>query len=115
MTCPREWYHSLSGSLIALILPGEQPQEPVVCSPVSCAVARCCRVAATPKVYITCKSPRNHAACVGNYCNAILSSEIIAGRYVQLAVERHLDDLKHAHERGLHFDAEIAGKSLRFV
>ena len=25
-------------------------------------------------------SPRNHADCVGNYCDAILSGEIIAGR-----------------------------------
>ena len=40
-------------------------------------------------------SPRNHADCVGNYCDAVLSGEIIAGRYVQLAVERHLDDLEH--------------------
>jgi hypothetical protein len=28
---------------------------------------------------------------------------------------RYLGDLKHAHERGLHFDADIAEKSLRFV
>ena len=48
---------------------------------------------------------------VGNYCDAILSGDIIAGRYVQLAVERHLDDLEHAHERGLHFDADIVEKS----
>ncbi len=27
-------------------------------------------------------APRNHAACVGSYCEAILSGEIIAGRYV---------------------------------
>ncbi len=60
-------------------------------------------------------SPRNHTDCVGNDCDAVLSGEIVAGRYVQLAVERHLDDLEHAHQRGLHFDAEIAGKSLRFV
>jgi len=60
-------------------------------------------------------SPRNHADCVGNYCDAVLSGEIIAGRYVQLAIERHLDDLEHAHKRGLHFDADIAEKSLRFV
>ena len=46
-------------------------------------------------------APRNHAACVGSYCEAILSGEIIAGRYVELAVRRHLDDLEHAHERGL--------------
>ena len=46
-------------------------------------------------------APRNHAACVGSYCEAILSGEIIAGRYVELAVRRYLDDLEHAHERGL--------------
>ena len=44
---------------------------------------------------------RNHAACVGRYCEAILSGEIIAGRYVELAVRRYLDDIEHAHERGL--------------
>ena len=60
-------------------------------------------------------APRNHAACVASYCDAILSGEIIAGRYVELAVRRYLDDIEHAHERGLHFDAEIAEKSLRFV
>ena len=42
--------------------------------------------------------PRNHAACVDNYCNAILSGDIIEGRYVELAVRRHLDDV----ERGLY-------------
>jgi len=36
-------------------------------------------------------APRNHAACVGSYCDAILSGEIIAGRYVELAVRRYLD------------------------
>ena len=60
-------------------------------------------------------APRNHAACVGSYCDAILSGEIIAGRYVELAVRRYLDDIDHAHERGLHFDADIAEKSLQFV
>ena len=38
-------------------------------------------------------APRNHAACVGSYCEAILSGEIIAWRYVELAVRRYLDDL----------------------
>ena len=47
-------------------------------------------------------APRNHAACVGSYCEAILSGEIIAGRYVELAVRRYLDDIEHAHERGLY-------------
>ena len=59
-------------------------------------------------------APRNHAACVGSYCDAILSGEIIAGRYVELAVRRYLDDLDHAHERGLYFDEVTPGlKELR--
>jgi len=33
-------------------------------------------------------APRNHADCVGSYCDAVLSGEIIAGRYVELAVRR---------------------------
>ena len=31
------------------------------------------------------------------------------------AVRRYLDDIEHAHERGLCFDAEIAEMSLQFV
>ena len=44
---------------------------------------------------------RNHAAHVGSYCDAILGGDIIAGHYVELAARRHLDDIDHAHERGL--------------
>lgn len=58
---------------------------------------------------------RNHADCVQAYCDGVLSGEIIAGRYVKLAVQRHLDDLQDAHNRGLYFDQEIASKSLQFV
>ena len=57
-------------------------------------------------------APRNHAACVGSYCDAILSGEIIAGRYVELAVRRYLDDIEHAHERGLHFDVPEGTKQV---
>ncbi len=34
--------------------------------------------------------------------DAILSGDIIVGRYVELAVRSHLDVLEHAHERGLY-------------
>ena len=46
-------------------------------------------------------APRNHADCIEGYCHAILGGDIIAGRYVELAVRRYLDDIEHAHERGL--------------
>lgn len=58
---------------------------------------------------------RDHAECVAAYCDGVLSGEIITGRYVRLAVQRHLSDLQHAHERGLYFDAEIADRALRRV
>ena len=50
-----------------------------------------------------------------SFLGAGQSGEIIAGRYVELAVRRYLDDIEHAHERGLYFDADIAEKSLQFV
>ena len=58
---------------------------------------------------------RENSQCVEAYCAAVLAGEIVAGRYVRLAVERHLDDLEHAAERGLYFDAEIANRSLSLV
>ena len=36
-----------------------------------------------------------------SFLGAGQSGEIIAGRYVELAVRRYLDDIEHAHERGL--------------
>ena len=39
-------------------------------------------------------APRNHAACVASYCDAILSGEVIAGHYVELAVRRYLYDIE---------------------
>lgn len=58
---------------------------------------------------------RNHADCVQAYCDGVLSGEIVAGRYVKLAVQRHIDDLQHAADRGLYFDAEIADRTLGLV
>jgi phage terminase large subunit-like protein len=48
------------------------------------------------------------------YARAVVAGEIVAGRLVRLACQRHLDDLEHGHERGLHFDAEEAGRAIRF-
>jgi phage terminase large subunit-like protein len=58
---------------------------------------------------------RDHAQCVENYCDGVLSGEIISGRYVTLAVQRHRDDLQNAVNRGLYFDKGIATSSLRFI
>jgi len=48
------------------------------------------------------------------YANDVLSGKILACRWVHLAVERHLNDLKHGHERGLYFDEAAADHVLEF-
>ena len=30
-----------------------------------------------PEVYIPCMALRNHAACIGSYCDAVLNAEIV--------------------------------------
>lgn len=58
--------------------------------------------AATPKDEVT------------SYIDGVMSGEIVVGRLVKLAVERHLADLKNAEERGYYFDEEIARDSVDF-
>lgn len=48
-----------------------------------------------------------------DYIAGVLDGSIVVGRYVRLAVERHVRDLEHGHERGLWFDEKRAERSLR--
>jgi len=48
------------------------------------------------------------------YARAVVAGEIVTNRYVRLACQRHLDDMEHGHERGLVWDAEEAGRAIRF-
>ena len=58
---------------------------------------------------------RNEAAVgVRQYAEAVVSGEIVAGRLVRLACQRHLNDLQTGHERGLRFDAEAAQRVIDF-
>lgn len=55
------------------------------------------------------------AACpVEGYARAVLSGEILAGRLVRLACERHFRDLETGHERGLCYDPEAAERVFQF-
>ena len=48
---------------------------------------------------------------VERYARDVLDNRIVAGRLVKLACQRHLDDRKHGHKRGLICDpAEIRAK-----
>jgi len=48
------------------------------------------------------------------YMDGVLSGEVPACQLIRRAVQRHLDDLEHGRERGLHFDRAAAEHVLRF-
>jgi phage terminase large subunit-like protein len=48
------------------------------------------------------------------YAQDVVSGKIVAGPYVRAACQRHLDDLKHGHKRGLHWDVGAATHVLGF-
>lgn len=48
------------------------------------------------------------------YIKGVMSGQIVVCRWVKLAVERHVRDLKDGHERGLHFDAEAGQHVIDF-
>jgi phage terminase large subunit-like protein len=48
------------------------------------------------------------------YARDAARGRIVVGKWAKLAAKRHLDDLKHAHERGFWFDIESAQRVLDF-
>jgi len=48
------------------------------------------------------------------YIDDVLSGKILACRFVKLACQRHLNDLKYAHERGLIFNRERAAHATQY-
>ena len=48
------------------------------------------------------------------YAKDVVSGEIIAGKFVRLAAQRHLDDLKTCRARGLFWDVNDANTAIRF-
>lgn len=51
---------------------------------------------------------------VEEYIGGVLGGEIVCGRLVRMAVQRHVNDLDNAHERGYKFDANIATRACAF-
>jgi phage terminase large subunit-like protein len=51
---------------------------------------------------------------VQQYIDGVLAGCIPAGELVRLAVQRHVDDLEHGHERGLVFSPEKAEEAIEF-
>ncbi len=48
------------------------------------------------------------------YAKDVVAGKIVAGEFVRLACQRHLDDLKHGAKRGLKFDAAAAQDAIEF-
>lgn len=48
------------------------------------------------------------------YARDVLSGVIVAGEFVRLQCQRHIDDLKNGHERGLTWDAKSAQHAIEF-
>lgn len=48
------------------------------------------------------------------YARGVVSGKFVAGKWVRLACQRHLDDLKTAKTRGLKFDRKEADRAIRF-
>jgi len=48
------------------------------------------------------------------YAERVLAGEVVAGPHIRNACRRHIDDLGHGHERGLHFDQASADRAIRF-
>ena len=51
---------------------------------------------------------------VASYAQQVVDGEVLAGRLVVLACERHLGDLETAHKRGLWFDESAATRAIQW-
>ncbi|KKM86470.1 hypothetical protein LCGC14_1278660 [marine sediment metagenome] len=51
---------------------------------------------------------------VHRYARLALAGKIVVGKWVRLACERHLHDLKTGHGRGIYFDEKAANRAIRF-
>lgn len=49
-----------------------------------------------------------------DYARRVLDGDIVAGKFVRLACERHFADLASGAERGLYFDVAAADRAIRF-
>ena len=52
---------------------------------------------------------------VTQYIDGVLSGDVVVGRTVRLAIERHVSDLRTAERRGLVFDAVAANFAIDFI
>jgi phage terminase large subunit-like protein len=63
---------------------------------------------------MTLAPPLTIAAGVHEYARSVARGDVVTGKLVRLACERHLRDLESGHERGIYFDEMSAEHGLRF-
>jgi phage terminase large subunit-like protein len=56
----------------------------------------------------------NYNPVVMDYCEDVLAGRVVTGRYVRLAVERHLRDLEDGKSRGLYFNHQAGQRVIDF-
>ena len=56
----------------------------------------------------------NYKPIIQKYINDVIAGRIVIGKYARLRVERHLNDLDQAYEKGMYFDEKAAIKVLNF-
>lgn len=64
---------------------------------------------------VAARSATGVLARLTDYAEGVLSGEIVAGKYVRLACQRHLDDVALGSLRGLWFDEDAAERAIRFI
>ncbi|MGB4107757.1 MAG: terminase TerL endonuclease subunit [Alphaproteobacteria bacterium] len=57
---------------------------------------------------------KRKACPVTKYARQVVEGKIVAGKWVKLACQRHLDDLKNGPKRGLYFDRAASEKAIYF-
>lgn len=57
----------------------------------------------------------NYNPVVAKYCEDVLAGRIVAGKYIRLAVERHLRDIETGRDRGLYFDHAAGQRIIDFA
>lgn len=60
------------------------------------------------------KEPQKHIDATTDYARGVVSGDIVAGEFVRLACQRHLDDLEYGADRGLNWDAAAAQDAIEF-
>lgn len=54
------------------------------------------------------------SSAVTAYAERVLNGDVLTGKLVRLACERHMRDMEHGHERGLYFDEKAARDAIKF-